>query len=103
MIYTPTDASSAKFQAAQRVCAKFYGSPTTSPPQVGPQEMQKLLAVSRCMRAHGVPTYPDPNPTPDEMGAPAGISENSPTVLAALRACASLGRAAGLEPPNPGP
>ena len=93
-------ASSPKFQAAQRACAKYWGPPTTSPPQVSPQEMQKLLAVSRCMRAHGVPSFPDPNPTTGELSAPAGIDKSSPTVLAALRACSSLGRAAGLGPPN---
>lgn len=95
-------ASSPRFEAAQRACAKYYGPPTTSSPQVSPQEMQKLLAVSRCMRAHGVPNFPDPDPTTGQLNAPAGISKNSPQVLAALRACRSLGQAAGLGPPNTG-
>lgn len=29
-----------------------------------PQEMQRLLAVSRCMRAHGILSFPDPIPPP---------------------------------------
>ena len=53
-------ASSPEFQHAQRACAKYYGPPTTSAAQVTPQEMRKLLAVSRCMRAHGVPTFLTP-------------------------------------------
>jgi hypothetical protein len=95
------EASSPTFQAAQRACAKYYGPPTTSP-QVSAQEIRKLLAVSRCMRAHGVTSFPDPNPTTGELNAPASIDRSSPLVLAALRACSSLGRAAGLGPPSTG-
>jgi hypothetical protein len=94
-------ASSARFQAAQRACAPYWGQPATAP-QVSPAEMQKLLAVSRCMRAHGVPDFPDPNPTTGALNTPAGLDKSSPRVLAALRACSSLGRAAGLGPPSTG-
>jgi hypothetical protein len=94
-----SDASSPTFQAAQRACAKYYVH--TAPPQhLSTQEMQKLLAVSRCMRAHGVPNFPDPNPTTGEFNTPAGIDKDSPQVVAALRACSSLGEAAGLGPPS---
>jgi hypothetical protein len=95
-------ASSPRFQAAQRACAKYYGPPTTSSPQVSPEEMRKLLAVSHCMRAHGVPNFPDPNPTTGDMSPAADISRTSPLVLGALRACTPLARAAGLGPPNTG-
>lgn len=95
-------APSATLRAALRTCAR-YAPPSTSPPHVSPQEIQKLLAVSRCMRAHGIPNFPDPNPITGELTAPAGISRNSPRVLAALRACSSIGHAAGLAPPNTGP
>jgi hypothetical protein len=97
-----SEVSSATFQKAQRACANYYGPPT-QPAHVNPQEIQKLLAVSRCMRAHGIPDFPDPNPTTGHLGTPAGIDENSPQILAALRACSSLGRAAGLRPPHTGP
>jgi len=96
-----SEAPSPTFQAAQRACAKYLGTPTTSPP-VSTREMQKLLAVSHCMRAHGVPNFPDPNPTTGQIAAPAGIDRNSPQVLAALHACSSLGQAAGLGPPSTG-
>jgi len=98
---TQSEASTPRFGAAQRAWAKYYGPPATSP-HVSPQEMQKLLAVSHCMRAHGVPTFPDPNPITGQL-SPAGIDTNSPQVLAALRACSSLGRAAGLSAPSTGP
>ncbi len=45
------DTSSATFLAAQRACAMYYPT-STPPPHPSQQEMQKLLAVSRCMRAH---------------------------------------------------
>ncbi len=95
-------ASSPVFQAAQRACAEYYGRPTPAPQPVSPREMQKLLAVSRCMRAHGVPDFPDPDPTTGDMNPPADISRNSPTVIAALRACQPQARAAGLGPPSTG-
>jgi hypothetical protein len=97
--------ASPTFMAASRACAKYNGGhlPTTATTQaVSPKEMQKRLAVSHCMRAHGVPNFPDPNPITGEMGRPAGISANSPTVIAALRDCSPLARAAGLGPPNTG-
>jgi hypothetical protein len=97
-----SEVSSATFQAAQRACAKYYGPPT-QPAHVSPQQIQKLLAVSRCMRAHGIPDFPDPNPTTGHLGTPAGIDETSPQILAALRECSSLGRAAGLGTPHTGP
>jgi hypothetical protein len=96
-----SEKSSPTFEAAERACAK-YAPPTAPPQRVSPQEMQRLLAVSRCMRAHGVPNFPDPNPVTGELSTPAGIDRSSPQVLAALRACSSLGRAAGLGPPNTG-
>ena len=96
-----SEASSSTFQVAQRACAQY--APTQHPnPQVSAQELQKLLAVSRCMRAHGVANFPDPNPTTGEFAVPAGISKASPIVVAALRACSSLGEAAGLGPPSTG-
>jgi hypothetical protein len=98
-----SETSSATFQAAQRACAKDYGPPANSTLHVSPQEMQRLLAVSRCMRAHGVLNFPDPNPASGELTAPAGISRNSVQVLAALRACRSLGQAAGLGAPHTSP
>jgi len=96
-----SEASTPTFRAAQRACAEYYGPPTTST-QVSAVELRKLLAVSRCMRAHGVTAFPDPNPTTGAMNPPASIDRSSPLVIAALEACSSLGRAAGLGPPSTG-
>jgi hypothetical protein len=94
-----SEGSSPTFQAAQRACAQYDGPPTTSQ-QISALELRKLLAVSRCMRSHGVPNFPDPNPTTGAMNPPASVDRSSPQVIAALRACSSLGEAAGLGPPS---
>jgi hypothetical protein len=96
---TDSEASSQTFQTAQRACVKYY-APTTPSTQVSSAKMQKLLAVSRCMRSHGVPSFPDPNPTTGELSTPTGLNTHSPEVVAALEACQSLGRAAGLGTPH---
>jgi hypothetical protein len=100
--FAANEATSTTFAAAQRACAQYYG-PTATPPHVSSEELQKLLAVSHCMRAHGLAGFPDPNPTTGEIATPASIDKNSPQAIAALRACRSLGQAAGLGAPNTGP
>jgi hypothetical protein len=50
----------------------------------------ELLQLAQCMRAHGVPTFPDPSATEGTLGAmvsSAGLDLGSPTVKAALEAC----------------
>lgn len=99
---TAAEASSPRFESAQRGCSRY--APQGQPPaHVSAQEITKLLAVSHCMRAHGVADFPDPNPTTGDFVTPAGLDKTSPQVLSALRACASLGRAAGLAAPTISP
>jgi len=65
---------------------------------ISQQELQARLALARCIRAHGVPNFPDPNPTTGDVTPPPGLSKNSPSILAAIRACPSQAQAAGLSP-----
>ncbi|HZV27616.1 MAG TPA: hypothetical protein VFG00_15165 [Acidothermaceae bacterium] len=65
---------------------------------ISQQELQARLALARCIRAHGVPNFPDPNPTTGDVTAPPGLSKNSPSILAAIHACPSQAQAAGLSP-----
>jgi hypothetical protein len=62
------------------------------------QELQARLALARCIRAHGVPNFADPNPTTGEVSPPPGLSKTSPSILAAIQACPSQAQAAGLGP-----
>ncbi|HEY3924396.1 MAG TPA: hypothetical protein VGL75_07530 [Acidothermaceae bacterium] len=65
---------------------------------ITPQESQARLALARCIRAHGVPNFPDPNPTTGEITPPPGLSKTSPSIIAAIQACPSQAQAAGLSP-----
>jgi hypothetical protein len=53
----------------------------------------RLIAYSRCMRAHGAPNYPDPVNNGSGIGV--NIDDNSPQVQAAEHACRAL------APPGP--
>lgn len=64
------------------------------------QRVEELLALARCIRSHGVPNFPDPNPTTGDFGRPPGVS--FPQLLAAARECRPLVKAAGLGMPTPG-
>jgi hypothetical protein len=65
---------------------------------ISQQELQARLALARCIRSHGVPNFPDPNPTTGEVTPPPGLSKTSPSILAAIQACPSQAQAAGLSP-----
>jgi hypothetical protein len=65
---------------------------------ISQQELEARLALARCIRAHGVPNFPDPNPTTGDVTPPPGLNKNSPSILAAIRACPSQAQAAGLSP-----
>jgi hypothetical protein len=55
----------------------------------------RLIAYSSCMRAHGVPSFPDPDSHGDLiLGPGAGIDPSSPRYLAAEQACSKLRAAA---------
>jgi hypothetical protein len=77
--------------------------PRTSGPTLTQQEIQNRLALARCLRTHGVPNFPDPNPTTGDVTLPPGLTKTSPQLLAAAQACRALATAAGLTvPANPG-
>jgi hypothetical protein len=73
---------------AAAACSALPGSPN------GSVTYQEALAFARCMRAHGVPSFPDPGSNGQQTGN--GIDQNSPQVRSAARACQSL-----LPGPNP--
>lgn len=62
------------FQAAQKICFKLL--PGGGPGRGQASESQKLamLKLSRCMRAHGVTSFPDPTNKPPSPGNGAGLA-----------------------------
>jgi hypothetical protein len=62
----------------------------------GSTNVQKLLAFSRCMRSHGVRSWPDPTryaPHPERPFfnlSAAGINPNAPQIIPKIHACLYL-------------
>ena len=84
------------FQSAMNTCRSYLpngGHPTAA--QTAKMRAQ-ALAMSRCMRTHGVPNFPDPtfeNAPGGGIGEKitgAGINPNSPAFQAAAKACGSI-------------
>jgi hypothetical protein len=94
---------SPSFKAAQATCGKLMpgGGPGNHP--ASEQQKQQLLAMSECMRAHGVTGFPDPTTKPptspegysimEGLGSnlfllvPSTINPNSPVFKHAGTAC----------------
>jgi CubicO group peptidase (beta-lactamase class C family) len=69
---------------------------TTAP--TGGSGASRALQYSRCMRAHGVPNFPDPVDGHIMLTPASGIDPNSPTFEAAAGACAKYGPSGGASP-----
>lgn len=83
-----------KFQAAQSDCQQYQG-PRPSAAQQAQAEKQ-ALAFSACMRAHGLPDFPDPTFGPNGginrnygpgSANPDNVNANSPAFQAAIKKC----------------
>jgi len=83
--------SSPAFQTAQRVCGSFGSAGRQVTPAQEKQEFRLTLEAAECMRANGVPNYPDPkwldgsidanyNPSLD-------INPSSPAFVKAAKKC----------------
>jgi len=66
------------------------------------QQQARALAYARCMRAHGVPNYPDPTFTSNGVTnhSPQGVDPNSPTYKAAEQDCAKYRPGPGSQSPQ---
>jgi hypothetical protein len=83
-------ASSARVQAAQGACSHYLPNGGSGRTAAQLQQMKAQgLRFSQCVRAHGVPSFPDPDSTgriPDP--ASVGVDQGSPKFRAANQACA---------------
>ncbi len=80
---TGVDVNSPQFKTAQKAC---------QPKPVGAGQASKAaLKFAQCMRAHGVPSFPDPEPgKPITLGKKAGVDVNSPAFKSAQQTCQKL-------------
>jgi hypothetical protein len=83
------DPNSPQFQAASEACQKYVPIPNLSKAQIAENEAS-ALKFAACMRASGVPNFPDPqffsNGSMGVKPVP-GVSPNSPTYQAASKKC----------------
>jgi hypothetical protein len=82
--------ASPAFESAVGDCRKLW-QPGGGPHGGIPESMRlSLLHHAQCMRAHGVPGYPDPTipaHSPLETGPPPGINTDAPAFQRAATAC----------------
>jgi hypothetical protein len=79
-------------RSAERACKAYLPPAGGPPPQVAAKQRRQALAFARCMRAHGVPSFPDPTFSGTApAGLPAGIDPQSPAFRSAARACGVAG------------
>ena len=84
-------------EAGDRACRRYaVAEPVSAGVEAAVQSLQ--LRYAKCMRAHGVPGFPDPSST-GGFAVPKSIDDNSPALRAAESACKGLAR---LPPGVPG-
>jgi hypothetical protein len=80
------------------------GGGSSSSSEGGPPSQQQMVAFSQCMRAHGVPEFPEPVEgklivhSSDHNGHVTGINPQSAQFQAAQKACAKLAPNGGKPP-----
>jgi hypothetical protein len=81
-----------RFGSADQACRKLLpaGGPGNQP-TVTPAQQAQYLKAAACIRAHGVPNFPDPTFSGGGVHiAHQGLNESSPVFKAAVQACESL-------------
>jgi hypothetical protein len=96
--------SASQIAAAQTACRHLLPGGPASPAQARlAQAWNSSATFAHCMRAHGIPNWPDPTPDAVHPGQPtfnlqpAGIDPSSPLVTTKLHACEPLLH--GFSPP----
>lgn len=93
------EAQSPAFQSAQQACRKFLPE-KGPPPHMTASELNRAFTFAKCMRAHGVPSFPDPTQgTRPSSGGPTlvlqgmlfkvgpGMDPGSPAFKQSVRSC----------------
>jgi hypothetical protein len=88
------DSNSSAFQAADNTCHPLLSGSGQSDKAAFQLVVQRDLKLAQCMRAHGVPNFPDPQvPSPGSIAWDFGAAQvniKSAQYQAAQRACQSL-------------
>jgi hypothetical protein len=82
------DPNSAAFQGAVQACKALPSPWNTTGQQLSPAQQQAWLNWAQCIRAHGVPDFPDPTFSGSEVHD-SGVGSSSPQLQSAIDACKS--------------
>lgn len=75
--------------STQQACQHLFPSSNASPP-VPQAQFQQLVRLAECLRQHGLPTWPDPDPDGSFGLPPSLLGKKSPAWVQASDACARL-------------
>jgi hypothetical protein len=87
-------------------CGSSGPTPGASATGAQPSSSPNQIAFAKCMRSHGIPSFPDPGAVSDTgntvfgIGLPADIDFQSPAFQAGMQGCQRLVRG---KAPRPGP
>jgi hypothetical protein len=83
------DRMSPHYISANQTCRPLLPGGVPTPAQ-NEQALGKALKFAQCMRSHGVPNFPDPNPTNPGVVHLVGVDPGSPQFQSAQKSCESL-------------
>jgi hypothetical protein len=94
---TGIDPKSPQFQAAEKACKELLPNGGKVSPAMQAKALAQMLKFSACMRAHGLPDFPDPTTSAGggiqlSIGGKkgSGLNPSSPIFQAAQKACQSV-------------
>ena len=82
------DPNSASFQGALQACKALPSPWNSAGQQLSSAQQQAWLNWAQCIRAHGVPDFPDPTFSGSEVHD-SGVGSSSPQLQSAMDACTS--------------
>jgi hypothetical protein len=100
---TGVDTDSPQFKRADKACRKFQPNGRRPSAAQQAQEQQAMLKYAQCMRAHGVPKFPDPTAGGAITLDNNSVDPNTPQFKAAAEACRKLVPGSPIAPSPPAP
>jgi len=88
------DPNSTAFQGALQACKALPSPWNSTGQQLSPSQQQAWLNWAKCIRAHGLPNFPDPTFSGSEVHD-SGLASNSPPLQSAMDVCKQQRPSAG--------
>ena len=81
--------------STRQACQHLFPTDNSSPP-VPQAQFQQLVRLAECIRGHGVPAWPDPDPD-GSYPLPSSLQTKTPATAAALQACQRYVPSGGID------